>query len=708
MATQVKHRRGANSEILAGTPAIAELWFNTTDNSIHMGDGVTQGGIKHVTVDMTDLVYKFSGSKSAVDNMVDGVPVSARIGDICSTGQSTWKRVTDTNGDITDFKPLGEVFLSDFKDPDGSDFTEIFTLVNSLNAPIALTYGVYGVYDVDINVPMTGYGLPTVKSLWTDSINVQNGFKVESASGIKIKGVKFDGNVSDDPVEWDSLNYDSFTGAIPLHVKNSTSVTFENCQFNNANWSGFKAIQCTDLTLIDCKSNRTRGNFGDGYYVRESSDVKFFGCNAYDHTRIGFVCEAGCFDVRYSICTSKYGHDQSASYGGTEWNRGFWMENSSDCNLVLCLSENQWSGGFVCTTTVDYVVPDREHFSYSLFGCISKDVVLPAGKSGGAEAGFRMSSLGGVGAIYTVTGCRSYNSEQAFNSIGQRSDDIYNYKGCYGEVRGESVSSVVFFNDTGSDQTNESIINVIDCSGKLLDTTYKYDIDKSAGDFGGFSSVKNTLNIVGYKNLDDGVCTIKNQDKADSVLSVEGRPGCETYWMYLNSTNLNTTLRNLTLAGPTFNKIGKGDSGGVAELSINDVTMEQELRATDNKLSGKGNRVTTGQLRHDIISYPLPANNLFNVDVDIEADISATTDYSDSPVTLRYASGHPKPIIAGVWKNIGDSVTGNKGFVGFGTSQVTVYANGVVSDDTVEFQVTDGFGGPTPYNFTVGSQIISM
>jgi hypothetical protein len=48
MATQVKHRRGTDAEIMAGVPAIGELWFNTTDNTIHMGDGVTQGGNKHI------------------------------------------------------------------------------------------------------------------------------------------------------------------------------------------------------------------------------------------------------------------------------------------------------------------------------------------------------------------------------------------------------------------------------------------------------------------------------------------------------------------------------------------------------------------------------------------------------------------------------------------------------------------------------------
>lgn len=46
MSTQVKHRRGNDTEVLAGTPAIAELWMNTDDNSMHLGDGITAGGHK--------------------------------------------------------------------------------------------------------------------------------------------------------------------------------------------------------------------------------------------------------------------------------------------------------------------------------------------------------------------------------------------------------------------------------------------------------------------------------------------------------------------------------------------------------------------------------------------------------------------------------------------------------------------------------------
>ncbi len=67
MATQVKHRRGNNTEILSGTPAIGELWFNTTDNSIHMGDGVTQGGIKHINAGNISKFTEVAYTKDYVD-----------------------------------------------------------------------------------------------------------------------------------------------------------------------------------------------------------------------------------------------------------------------------------------------------------------------------------------------------------------------------------------------------------------------------------------------------------------------------------------------------------------------------------------------------------------------------------------------------------------------------------------------------------------
>lgn len=120
MSTQVKHRRGTTAEIAAGTPAIGELWFNTTDNTIHMGDGVTPGGNKHVNINMVDILYKSSPSTSAVSNMIADNPFRARVGDVCTTGGTLWKRTNDAANDISDFTPLGSVDVADF-DADQSD-----------------------------------------------------------------------------------------------------------------------------------------------------------------------------------------------------------------------------------------------------------------------------------------------------------------------------------------------------------------------------------------------------------------------------------------------------------------------------------------------------------------------------------------------------------------------------------------------------------
>lgn len=49
MSTQIKHRRGSDSDIAAFTPAIGEWIHNTSDNSIHTGDGATVGGNKLLT-----------------------------------------------------------------------------------------------------------------------------------------------------------------------------------------------------------------------------------------------------------------------------------------------------------------------------------------------------------------------------------------------------------------------------------------------------------------------------------------------------------------------------------------------------------------------------------------------------------------------------------------------------------------------------------
>ncbi|CAL9955975.1 hypothetical protein VPHD456G2_0013 [Vibrio phage D456 g2] len=55
----------------------------------------------------TDIAYKTSGGRSSVENMVAGIPVAAKVGDICGNKGMQWERVSVSNpSSLDDFRPL--------------------------------------------------------------------------------------------------------------------------------------------------------------------------------------------------------------------------------------------------------------------------------------------------------------------------------------------------------------------------------------------------------------------------------------------------------------------------------------------------------------------------------------------------------------------------------------------------------------------------
>ena len=62
--------------------------------------------------DYTDIVYKASGGNSAVENMVAGVPIAAKVGDVTSFDNFTWRKISDSNGTIDDYELISVGGLS--------------------------------------------------------------------------------------------------------------------------------------------------------------------------------------------------------------------------------------------------------------------------------------------------------------------------------------------------------------------------------------------------------------------------------------------------------------------------------------------------------------------------------------------------------------------------------------------------------------------
>ena len=55
MATQIQFRRGTKTQHNSFTGATAEVTVNTTNKSLHVHDGTTQGGFEQAKVDLTNV-----------------------------------------------------------------------------------------------------------------------------------------------------------------------------------------------------------------------------------------------------------------------------------------------------------------------------------------------------------------------------------------------------------------------------------------------------------------------------------------------------------------------------------------------------------------------------------------------------------------------------------------------------------------------------
>ncbi|AUR81304.1 intramolecular chaperone auto-processing domain protein [Vibrio phage 1.003.O._10N.286.48.A2] len=123
---------------------------------------------------VTSIVYRNTDSKSAVENMVDGNPTSANIGDICSTGGTAWVR-TSITGSIDDFVALNKLCINDFgasrSKTEAENKSILDALILSLDGKRAtITIG------PDIN-----YGYKRlVESTWPESVYPQMSDSIET------------------------------------------------------------------------------------------------------------------------------------------------------------------------------------------------------------------------------------------------------------------------------------------------------------------------------------------------------------------------------------------------------------------------------------------------------------------------------------------------------------------------------------------------
>lgn len=149
--------QATDTQLQSITPLAGEQWSNITDNSIHVGDGITQSGVKIKT-------YIFASA--GVANMITGETVTGlvkhSVGQRWSTGGTLWEVKTVPVVDIYSFKPLSDLNVKDFGavGDDLNDDTNAFE--NALNVALVTQTPLYmpsGTYSLTESLEIRGRGL---------------------------------------------------------------------------------------------------------------------------------------------------------------------------------------------------------------------------------------------------------------------------------------------------------------------------------------------------------------------------------------------------------------------------------------------------------------------------------------------------------------------------------------------------------------------
>jgi hypothetical protein len=262
---------------------------------------------------------------------------------------------------------------------------------SSTNKTLLLLNKTYLIDPIDNNTPYTGSNY-TIKGSGISVLkNRTGGQAIGSVSmlpltgnNIKLENFTLDGNISADPADW-ATGYNAFTGARGIVLQDVDGFVVDRVTAQNTVFAGIAGYRVKSGIVALCRTNRTRGNFGDGFYF-VGENILFMESKAYDHTRIGFVLEtnAGLLtltgQVLFNNCHSEYGHDASALYGGAEGNYGFWYENFKHVTTINCTAKNQGraiGGGFKSvpsiTTAAEPSMTEILYCNNTYINCVAED-----------------------------------------------------------------------------------------------------------------------------------------------------------------------------------------------------------------------------------------------------------------------------------------------------------------------------------------------
>lgn len=561
-----------------------------------------------------------------------------------------------------------------------------------LGAAVYFPAGTWPCYDVSPTAPWVGdTGNP--KAVVIKNNNPSGNryqFVYVNGGSWHCAGMTFDGGASNDPTTWDNTTYNNFDGSNGLVLSQVSNFSLFEVHAQNCGMAGFRFERCSDGRIINCTTNRTRNEFGDGFYFTSCRDIIVASSLATNHQRIGFVTEGNSTygpssNIVFLGCRAENGNHQGKDYGGTEYNVAFWSENSTDIAFIGCRIKDQTRGGIVFAPGVDDGV--RTEAIVTITDCF------------GVGTGVFGINLGSTGSsslkpVCKVSGAQMIGMPICFH-IQSGVAGVYDFSDCYGKSKGldqnnTANNAAVFMHASGA---AGDVINIKNCVGDWIDasalsatsTAYKGDIVKSS------SSVAATINVDNYRNL-SGTALIKNRTAQNTVLNIR-------------DTNCGIGVQPGAASGSVVNISGGEVTGTIYADKVHiDATVKEgtQFYAVTPYLTGNAVIHGDASLRHD--------NSVDSKEVVCVLNVDMRKDFVTDGYGLRLQyEGTTKPtaVISGVIFHTG-TASSTETPIWSVRSGTQLIANGLITDNSLDYTI--GIGSPVASraNFSAGEQRVTV
>lgn len=418
-------------------------------------------------------------------------------GKVCAFQVYSNCMLSDTKEDEERYLTASEVGLYDSGDQQADTTAQLKALAvmaRQRSLPVLLGPRVYLTNGETIFFSTSVKGAGRALTLIKSTATTEAGPVVAISMSATIENLSIDGNVSPDPHVWTESNYDCFTGSEGLLI-DADEVAVRSVRVSNVRRAGFKvAFRRKKVTFEDCEAEKCRGNFGDGFIAMAARDVLYRNCRARDFTRIGFVADtyldaakAFCVAIRYEYCAAEDGHHGSILFGGTEYNAGWWGEQSHLVSYLECHARRVTHRGFTGTAG-DYMAELNGPAEYGYARCTVT----------GADSGFVIVGLAGVPVKAILKNCfAEVHGSAAFHVADFEGDEIHLIN-CRSRLSGANQSRVSLRIGPGS-----TTIDQFTEIWATLDVDLRDDPSKYYGSVGHFNSCPGKLTVRDWETLDD-------------------------------------------------------------------------------------------------------------------------------------------------------------------------------------------------------------